>query len=281
MVVGKHSSGKMNAHLTVTTHAAMSCDAFPVLTAVLAAGLHCGSPHFSMLLWYYEIRTSPLPVWACGGSISTMWRLCVTCTVYFCRCFTSLSVSRCSSGVEIAAAVETDEHGESEVSNWLSWLCSHLHVSRETPASLGARAASTRCLTATPPPAQGTSAHLQCVCKKWCVSPLTRPQADLYLNFWADVPSVPFLCFKNNAFGSLRGGGGVAGTWCCSAVVFDLARIVTHTLTVMWKWNSGPNQLFSLPQAFCSFRQHWGKPLCSSDNLLTIIWSPPPLDVKL
>lgn len=42
MVVGKHSSEKMNAHLTVTAHAAVDCDAFLVLTAVLAAGLHCG-----------------------------------------------------------------------------------------------------------------------------------------------------------------------------------------------------------------------------------------------
>lgn len=96
-----------------------------------------------------------------------------------------LSFCRCSSGIERTAAVETNEHEESDASDWFSLFCSRLHVCRETPASLGARAASTKCLTATPPPAQGTSAHLICVWE-------------------SDVKSLALW-----------------GTWCCSAVVFE------------------------------------------------------------
>lgn len=136
---------------------------FSCLTAVPAAGQRCGSPRFSTLHW--EIRASPVPVWACGDSIWMMWHVTFVRYICFCWCVISLSFSRFSSGVEITVAVETNECDESDVSHWFSLFCSYLHVSRETPASLGARAASTKCLTATPPPAQGTSAHLKCVWK--------------------------------------------------------------------------------------------------------------------
>lgn len=151
---------------------------FLSLTAVRAAGLHCGSPHFSMLLCYYEIRASPLPVWACGGrggSIWTMWRLCDVYSIFFADVSLPCLSAGALQGMEIAVAVETDERGESGVSDWLSWLCSHLHVSRETPASLGARAASTRCLTATPPPAQGTSCTSSMCLQKVMCQPANTP----------------------------------------------------------------------------------------------------------